>query len=207
MIVKIRSCSDDVFDDQASSNSTMDTSHTAKVTKLQDFHNRLTKQEEFTAQMYDSMISEFRKLHSANKSQQSPPPQLYHHLNSHHHRQFQSTTSHNPHTPTSYDSHGHRFRRNMASDFQYHVDHPHHQEHSRRDDEWHSFDFAPKWHPLRADMPKFDGTSVIDWLENCEFFFEVTHNLHSKVQMVIPSLIGEAREWYRYYKLSNYELY
>jgi Retroviral aspartyl protease/Ty3 transposon capsid-like protein len=41
-----------------------------------------------------------------------------------------------------------------------------------------------------------------------EFFFDITH-IHDnvKVSTVISYLVGEAREWYRYYKLNNYNLY
>jgi hypothetical protein len=79
----------------------------------------------------------FQKLHSApqfNKSQMSPH-QPYQHPSSHHHRQFSSTTFHHPHTPTSYDGHGHHSRRHLTPEFQYHANHLNSQEHSRRDDE------------------------------------------------------------------------
>jgi hypothetical protein len=38
----------------------------------------------------------------------------------------------------------------------------------------------------------------MDWLEDYEFFFEVTHSPdHHKVQTAISYFIGEAREWYQ----------
>jgi predicted PolB exonuclease-like 3'-5' exonuclease len=40
------------------------------------------------------------------------------------------------------------------------------------------------------------------------FFFDITHiHDNAKVQTVIPYLVGETREWYRYFKLNNYISY
>jgi hypothetical protein len=46
---------------------------------------------------------------------------------------------------------------------------------------------------------------VLNCLEDCDFFFDVTYIPdHCRIETVISYLIGEAREWYWYYKLTNY---
>jgi Retrotransposon gag protein len=48
----------------------------------------------------------------------------------------------------------------------------------------------------------------MDWIEDCEFFFDITHiHDNAKVSTVISYLVGEAREWYCYYKLNNHNPY
>jgi hypothetical protein len=74
----------------------------------------------------------------------------------------------------------------------------------RRDDDWRQPDSSSRWVPSRAELTKFDGTNLVDWLNDCEYYF-CTSQIPEfyKVQTVIPSLVGEAREWHRYFKLSN----
>jgi Retroviral aspartyl protease/Ty3 transposon capsid-like protein len=79
-----------------------------------------------------------------------------------------------------------------------------HPEPPRRDDDWCHTDSTLRWVPPRAELTKFDGTNLIDWLDDYEYYFCTSHTPEFyKIQMVIPSLTGEAREWHRYYKLSN----
>jgi Retrotransposon gag protein len=76
--------------------------------------------------------------------------------------------------------------------------------HSKNDEEWRQPNSHPQWVPPCAKLTKFDCTNLVDWLDDYEYNFYHCHTPEFyKVQTVIPSLIGEAREWYRYYKLSN----
>jgi hypothetical protein len=50
-----------------------------------------------------------------------------------------------------------------------------------------SQDHISKWHTPCAELSKFDGTGVIDWIEDYEFFFDITHtHENNKVQIIIP---------------------
>jgi Ty3 transposon capsid-like protein len=81
------------------------------------------------------------------------------------------------------------------------------QDNSRKDDDWRQPDSTPHWLPPRAEMTKFDGSNLIDWLEDCEYYFHISHTPdYYKVQTVIPFLTGDAREWHRSFKLTNLDL-
>jgi Retroviral aspartyl protease/Ty3 transposon capsid-like protein len=129
-------------------------------------------------------------------------------------------STHQFHTPRYRDTHTFRAPPQFEPQNQATYDHFPFQDHSRRldhpnsndfhnkDDVWHTHEQLPKWHPPRADLAKFDGTGVMDWIEDCEFFFDITHIYdNAKVSTVISYLVGEAREWYRYYKINNHNPY
>jgi hypothetical protein len=79
-----------------------------------------------------------------------------------------------------------------------------HQELLRKDEEWRTTDYSQRWQSRRFELPKFDGTGILDWLEDCEYYFQTSHiSEYYKVQYVIPSLMGDAREWHRYFKLTS----
>jgi hypothetical protein len=68
------------------------------------------------------------------------------------------------------------------------------------------YESSPKWHPPRAELNKFDGAGIIDWLVDCEFYFDIYNTAEQfKVKIFISYLIGDAREWYRYFKMNNYD--
>jgi len=63
-----------------------------------------------------------------------------------------------------------------------------------------------KWHPPKTKLNKFDGTGIVEWLEDCEFNFDIYNTAdHYKVKTIITYLIGDVREWYRYFKLHNHD--
>jgi hypothetical protein len=118
--------------------------------------------------------------------------------------QPRSHPHHSAHAYSDLDPHAKRHQ-----EHEFHPQRPYrHFEETRREPEWRSTDNLPKWHTPRAELTKFNGSNVVDWIEDCEFYFDVTHTPeHSKVTIITPCLMGEAREWYRYFKLNNYEPY
>jgi hypothetical protein len=63
-----------------------------------------------------------------------------------------------------------------------------------------------KWHPPRAELNKFDGSAIIEWLENYEFYFDIYNTAyHFKIKTIISYLVIDARKWYRYFKLHNHD--
>ncbi|KAJ4807408.1 polyprotein [Rhynchospora pubera] len=60
-------------------------------------------------------------------------------------------------------------------------------------------------YPLpRLDFPSFDGSDVVSWEEDCEFYFEVfqTPEIY-KTRLATSHFSGDAREWYRGFKMDN----
>jgi hypothetical protein len=81
---------------------------------------------------------------------------------------------------------------------------PSFQDHLRKDEEWRIGENSGRWVLPRAELSKFDGSNLRDWLEDCDYFFSLCHTPEFyKVSIVIPYLLGEAREWHIYFKLSN----
>lgn len=56
----------------------------------------------------------------------------------------------------------------------------------------------------KVGFSKFCGTGLIEWLEDCEYYFDLfqTPEMY-KTRMTIPYFTGDAREWYRFFKLDN----
>jgi Retroviral aspartyl protease/Ty3 transposon capsid-like protein len=80
----------------------------------------------------------------------------------------------------------------------------HCQDPPRKDEDWRQHDQTFRWVPPRAELTKFDGNMLVDWLEDCEYYFTISHTPEFyKVQIVISYLVGEAREWHRYYKINT----
>jgi hypothetical protein len=169
------------------------------------------------------MLEDWRLI----KSTQHPPPTAYPPLhqmpppspNSQFHVQPPSNFQ-RLHTPCSTYTNGFHVRSQFEPQYLPHPDQFHFQKNLRRhdipfshdnqrhEDVWGTQDHIPKWHTPRAELSKFDGTGVIDWIEDCEFFFDITHtHENSKVQTIIPYLVGEVKECYRYFKLNTYNPY
>ncbi|KAJ4754640.1 polyprotein [Rhynchospora pubera] len=56
----------------------------------------------------------------------------------------------------------------------------------------------------RYDFPTLDGKNVADWIEDCEYYFDLFQVHDSqKSRMAIPHFFGDAREWYRSYKIDH----
>ncbi|KAJ3685492.1 hypothetical protein LUZ61_014656 [Rhynchospora tenuis] len=56
----------------------------------------------------------------------------------------------------------------------------------------------------RYDFPTLNGQNVIDWIEDCEYYFDLFQVHDSqKSRMAIPHFLGDAREWYRSYKIDH----
>lgn len=56
----------------------------------------------------------------------------------------------------------------------------------------------------RVDFPVFNGTNPVDWVEESDFYFEcyqVAENYKSR--MASMHFTGDAREWYRSFKINN----
>jgi hypothetical protein len=43
------------------------------------------------------------------------------------------------------------------------------------DDEGCSANPSSRWLPSRTVLSKFDGTNLVDWLENYKYFFSLSH--------------------------------
>ncbi|KAJ1694535.1 hypothetical protein LUZ63_011233 [Rhynchospora breviuscula] len=56
----------------------------------------------------------------------------------------------------------------------------------------------------RMDFPSFDGSDVLTWEEDCEFYFEVfqTPEVY-RTRLATTHFTGDAREWYRGFKMDN----
>ncbi|KAJ1692442.1 hypothetical protein LUZ63_009140 [Rhynchospora breviuscula] len=56
----------------------------------------------------------------------------------------------------------------------------------------------------RLDFPTFDGCDVVTWEEDCDFYFDVyqTPEIY-KTRLATSHFCGDAREWYRGFKLNN----
>ncbi|KAJ4745598.1 polyprotein [Rhynchospora pubera] len=56
----------------------------------------------------------------------------------------------------------------------------------------------------RLDFPSFDGSDVLTWEEDCDFYFDVfqTPEIY-KTRMVVTHFTGDARDWYRGFKQTN----
>jgi hypothetical protein len=77
---------------------------------------------------------------------------------------------------------------------------------SIRKEEWRQADSSSKWNTPRAELNKFDGSSTVDWLEDCDFYFDLYNTAEQfKVKTIVPYLIGDAKEWYRYFKMNNHD--
>jgi hypothetical protein len=97
-----------------------------------------------------------------------------------------SPTSHMEHTIPVHTStpYQHPYARHSDQTRQHPV-----QEHPRRDDEWQTLDTNPHWLPPRTELNKFDGTDLVDWLEDCEYFFLSTiHQNFIKFKLSFLSL-------------------
>jgi hypothetical protein len=65
----------------------------------------------------------------------------------------------------------------------------------RRDDDWRQPDSSSCSVPPRAELTKFDDTNLVEWLDDCEYYFCTSHTPEFyMVRTVIPSLVGEAHE-------------
>jgi hypothetical protein len=42
----------------------------------------------------------------------------------------------------------------------------------RREDDYRQFDSHSKWN-TPVELNRFDGTCIIEWLEDCEFYFDL----------------------------------
>lgn len=56
----------------------------------------------------------------------------------------------------------------------------------------------------RMDFPTFSGEHPADWVEDCQFYFEAfqTPEMY-KTRMATMNFTGDAREWYRSYKIDK----
>ncbi|KAJ3701854.1 hypothetical protein LUZ61_005559 [Rhynchospora tenuis] len=56
----------------------------------------------------------------------------------------------------------------------------------------------------KLDFPSFNGSDVLTWEEDCEFYFDVfqTPEIY-KTRMATTHFVGEARDWYRGFKLDK----
>ncbi|KAJ4807690.1 polyprotein [Rhynchospora pubera] len=56
----------------------------------------------------------------------------------------------------------------------------------------------------RLEFPSFDGSDILTWIEDGEFYFDVyqTPEIY-KTRLAVTHFVGEAREWYRGFKLHN----
>jgi phosphoenolpyruvate synthase/pyruvate phosphate dikinase len=71
----------------------------------------------------------------------------------------------------------------------------HCQDPPRKDEDGCQHDQAFRWVPPRAELTKFDDNMLVDWLEDCEYYFTISHTpKFYKVQTVIHFLVGKARE-------------
>jgi hypothetical protein len=65
-------------------------------------------------------------------------------------------------------------------------------------------DSNSKLNTPRAELNKFDGSSIIEWLEDYEFYFDIYNTVENyKVKTIVTYLVGEVREWFRYFKLHS----
>jgi hypothetical protein len=47
-------------------------------------------------------------------------------------------------------------------------------------------DYTSKWSPPHAELNKFDGSDIIEWLEDCEFYFDIYNNAKNyKVKTIV----------------------
>lgn len=62
----------------------------------------------------------------------------------------------------------------------------------------------PRVNMPRVDFPSFNGEDPIEWVEEAEFYFEMyqTPEMY-KSRMASMSFMGDAREWYRSFKIAN----
>jgi hypothetical protein len=75
---------------------------------------------------------------------------------------------------------------------------------SRRAEKWQHHDQHSKWQPPHLEISKFDGSGIIVCLEDCEYYFDLYNTPKQyKDKVVIQYLVGDAREWHRYFKMHN----
>lgn len=58
----------------------------------------------------------------------------------------------------------------------------------------------------RIEFPNFsgNGNDVIDWLENCEYYFDLCQTPEMyKTRLAVIHMIGDAREWFRYFEIDS----
>jgi hypothetical protein len=66
-----------------------------------------------------------------------------------------------------------------------------------REEEWRQTDSSSKWNTSQAELNKFDGSGTVDWLEDCDFYFDLYNTTQQfKVKTIVPYLVGDAKEWY-----------
>jgi hypothetical protein len=54
------------------------------------------------------------------------------------------------------------------------IHHPHHDP-PRREDDWCQHHNSSNWQQPRTELSKFDGSNLLDWLEDCEYYFRLAH--------------------------------
>jgi Retrotransposon gag protein len=176
-------------------------------------NQRILAQESQTHQMLESFLADFNNRTNMPPSnfplsQPFSPPAPFPSSSFHKKSRQPPSSRRNYHAHCQHDHQRFHPHHHYDSDFRHHLDTAPFHDSSRSEEGWHTHDSSTKWHPPRAELSKFDGSNVMDWLEDCEFSFEVTHTPgHRKVQTTISYFIGEAREWYQYYKLSNFDPY
>ena len=78
----------------------------------------------------------------------------------------------------------------------------------RRQEQWH-FDnqfHNPKFNIPRFDFPTFNGDDPSDWVEESNFYFDVNQTSEMyKVRMTTMYFKGDAKEWYKSYKIAKPE--
>jgi hypothetical protein len=185
-------------DDTCQTTSTMEQQLNSLSTVVNSISTRLTTQESCLDD-YTSQFTESQALQRQNISEQQNTASLVQQLIGEI-RQLQSTRSTTPSPPDSRISipvstpyqppHTH-----MPDSTRSHTIHSPHQDYSRRDDEWLQQDSFQHWQPPRSELPKFDGTNLLDWLEDYDYYFHTSHTPEFyKLQMVIPQLVREAQE-------------
>jgi hypothetical protein len=160
-MVKTRSTSDEQGDDSIPSATIMEPTLLSIATGLQELSQQFAVMQEKWRAM---------KLSSHPPPSAHPPPsQQFHtpHAN--------DAYAFHTRAPSHFDPHNHPNHDQFY--FQEHPRRSAHQnshDHNRGDGGWNAHDQIPKWHPPRADLSKFDGTDVMDWIEDCGFFFSIS---------------------------------
>jgi hypothetical protein len=208
-MAKTRSNSDDTDTEQLPASAPMEPTSTEIIISLHELTQCMANSEQKHSQMLSQMSSMMDELRLIKSNQTPPAPippvhQLPPHSISHSHMPPPSNFTHQ-HAPRSAENNAFharsQFEPQHSSDqahFQEHArrsDIPYFHDNQRREDAWSTQDNIPKWHVPRVELPKFDGSGVVDWVKDCEYFFDITHTQeNSKVQLIIPYLVGEARE-------------
>jgi hypothetical protein len=166
-------------------------SSTAKIhASNADFNQRLTVQEANWNEtschhdyQFEHMMGEFQSL-KATVIQAQPPTPPYCHSSS-----FQPRSQH--HSASTYPHHDistHR-KHHLDNEFQPPLRSYRHHDEPRREYDWHNNDFMPRWHIPRAELPKFDDSNVVDWIEDCELPKFDDSNVVDSISMSHPHQI------------------